>query len=564
MSLHHIHVHNLYTIAYRIGIVRSVKLGYEIDVIDQSNRTEIRAVIMVICLPPVSKFAPPVEFPGRLFDISKDEVQSSLSQVLRAAIFLRRKKIFLKKEAKKRRVHSVLTRAGKLAAEYSAAVQDSALHLDLDQLWDLVENTLHHRINKLVHSPATNYNGSILKYPPSRILTRCNNGVNSEFKSDTCDTNVGLRYTDCQGPFEVSKSLQSDKEDISSSDLKENLIKEDNIQFDSDIPLDMEDMERFVSQNMGQGADEDGPDLFDSLGDESDGSVPAKDMKYSDFFAPINATNSIPGSFDKADIERELVAPKHWSMRGEVRAKDRPKDSLLELDLDFIYSNKDAGASTSISQEAETDVVPLEMIIRQRIQARVFDNVEPKNFSINTIREERNVEAKGDMDLDFSRSERGLAEIYAEKYRKEVEKVHQGKLNEISKDRLEIADLFSKILYKLDCLSNLNFLPRAPTDTSTRTGDDIVPTIAAVTSNAHAPRERVKDKGEMTREEKRSLRRLNKERHNKRMVKNGMNAEEDNTKRGTDTAKSQVATKRMGKLKTAELLQKRAAARLET
>ena len=64
-------------------------------------------------------------------------------------------------------------------------------------------------------------------------------------------------------------------------------------------------------------------------------------------------------------LEDAAVAPKAWTMVGEVSLRDRPTNSLLAEDLFFDYSSKPPPV---ITQERTTS---LEDIIKQRIN-KVF------------------------------------------------------------------------------------------------------------------------------------------------------------------------------------------------
>ena len=95
---------------------------------------------------------------------------------------------------------------------------------------------------------------------------------------------------------------------------------------------------------------------------------------------------------------------KDWSTKGEILAKERPKDSLLTKSMDFEVGLR----APPIPDKEFTD--KLERMIKQRIIDDIFDDPIKKDF-VNL-----NEEKKAENDLDFEKSKKGLGEIYEEKY----------------------------------------------------------------------------------------------------------------------------------------------------
>lgn len=146
-----------------------------------------------------------------------------------------------------------------------------------------------------------------------------------------------------------------------------------------------------------------------------------------------------------AQLEEENLGDKDWDMTGESSAKQRPKDSLLTKHLDFEFADK---VAPPITEEFN---ISIEKIIKRRILDRAWDDVqkfiapEAKPFKLKE-------------DLETDKSELGLAEVYEKEY---VEKVSGIKESEekLSAEHQEIAELFSKLCYQLDSLSNFHFTP---------------------------------------------------------------------------------------------------------
>jgi len=78
------------------------------------------------------------------------------------------------------------------------------------------------------------------------------------------------------------------------------------------------------------------------------------------------------------ELEEKSIAPKPWTLSGEITAKDRPKESLLEVALDYDNPSKLPPVIT------EETTQTLEEIIKKRIFEESLDDpirkVEIKNF----------------------------------------------------------------------------------------------------------------------------------------------------------------------------------------
>ena len=120
-------------------------------------------------------------------------------------------------------------------------------------------------------------------------------------------------------------------------------------------------------------------------------------------------------------IEEKMISnKKDWSTKGEILAKERPKDSLLTKSMDFEVGLR----APPIPDKEFTD--KLEKMIKQRIIDDIFDDPIKKDF-VNL-----NEEKKAENDLDFEKSKKGLGEIYEEKYL--GNESTETKVDEIKKD----------------------------------------------------------------------------------------------------------------------------------
>ncbi len=75
-----------------------------------------------------------------------------------------------------------------------------------------------------------------------------------------------------------------------------------------------------------------------------------------------------------ASLEQENIGPKDWTLMGEVKARERPENGLLEEELDFESSGKVVPLIT------EERVMSLEEVIKKRIL-----DVSAKLFSSNNF-----------------------------------------------------------------------------------------------------------------------------------------------------------------------------------
>ncbi len=186
------------------------------------------------------------------------------------------------------------------------------------------------------------------------------------------------------------------------------------------------------------------------------------------------------------DLEEEAIAPKPWQLMGETKADLRPENALLEEDLFFDHTTRQAPVIT------EETTRTLEDIIRQRIKDQAFDDVERK---IKPVYDPS--EYKKKLVLDQEKSKFSLAEIYEQvsteknvlsllkfsicisffylfiqEYLKQQELQEKGgktassladpiplKASE-SKAHLKIQKMMGDLFSKLDALSNFHYTPR--------------------------------------------------------------------------------------------------------
>ena len=147
-------------------------------------------------------------------------------------------------------------------------------------------------------------------------------------------------------------------------------------------------------------------------------------------------------------LEDKIINPKPWQLKGEIRSAQRPKNSLLEEKLDFKSGVQ--LLENTVSKEFSEH---LEKTIRQRILDEAWDDVAEYAFAKPIQENFANAEQ-----LNFEKSQKGLADIYEDKFKKNI--LNLPIETEGDKAKIEIKELFKNICYNLDNLSNLSFIPK--------------------------------------------------------------------------------------------------------
>ncbi|KAJ9568273.1 hypothetical protein OSB04_004239 [Centaurea solstitialis] len=145
-------------------------------------------------------------------------------------------------------------------------------------------------------------------------------------------------------------------------------------------------------------------------------------------------------------VERENLEAKSWTMQGEVNATKRPKNSALEVDLDW---ERNAKPPPVITEEVSQSI---EELIMKRIAEGQFDDVQKApSLPSKAPREMK--------ELDENQSKKGLGELYADEYAQKTGLVSQA-LSFSDEQKKEASLLFKKLCLKLDALSHFHFTPK--------------------------------------------------------------------------------------------------------
>ncbi|KAG5928319.1 hypothetical protein E4U42_000862 [Claviceps africana] len=237
-------------------------------------------------------------------------------------------------------------------------------------------------------------------------------------------------------------------------------------------------------------------DLFD---DESDNEEGDSDRDLSDVSAEDPKSRRSAHERRRAKLAEEIrqleaasVAKREWTLSGEAAAADRPMNSLLEQDLEFEHVGKPVPVITPEVSES------IEDLIKRRILAQEFDEVlrrrpDTDGLPANTRR--------GLVEVDDSKSTKGLAEIYEEEHIKNANPdtyVSQSD-EKLQKEEKEVEAMWKDVSARLDALSSWQYKPKpaAPTisvvsDVATISMEDAQPTTAQAVvgeSSRMAPQE---------------------------------------------------------------------------
>lgn len=147
---------------------------------------------------------------------------------------------------------------------------------------------------------------------------------------------------------------------------------------------------------------------------------------------------------------------KPWQLKGEVSAKGRPQDSLLEEYVEFDHTTRQAPVMDTSTTEQ------IEKMIKQRIKDKSFDDVERKVKPVDM-----QYEYKKQIVLDSEKSKIGLGDVYEQDYLKQKTK-ELGEQEDKPKEEAtnpkheDIRKKMQQLFIKLDALSNFHFTPKAP------------------------------------------------------------------------------------------------------
>lgn len=152
-------------------------------------------------------------------------------------------------------------------------------------------------------------------------------------------------------------------------------------------------------------------------------------------------------------LEEQAMQEKQWQYKGEASGRDRPKNSVLCVDMEF----DDVRQSSPIVDELMT--ATLEHLIQVRISEQRFDEVDRNNV----LRSLQDV-IKSSLGED-TKSEAGLGELYADafqsaRFQHHTEGKKEGSVTRGDSLATESRKIFTALSSKLDALSHSQLSPK--------------------------------------------------------------------------------------------------------
>lgn len=146
-------------------------------------------------------------------------------------------------------------------------------------------------------------------------------------------------------------------------------------------------------------------------------------------------------------LENENIGQKEWGMKGEAQAKDRPEESLFNLQFE-----RNVKAAPVITEES---TVSIEDMIKERIRKQRFDDIPRRSELAPQMRKEL-------PELSDQKSQKSLAELYEGDQMRDQNPDYYAKQDAQVMDAAhqEVVDLFTNVSRKLDALCSWQYTPR--------------------------------------------------------------------------------------------------------
>lgn len=223
---------------------------------------------------------------------------------------------------------------------------------------------------------------------------------------------------------------------------------------------------RMLMEPVGDNSQDEDDDEYDEE-DEDEENEDYHESGKRDIFAEDEETSTNQSTFEKAQkalrsqieaLEKENVdAERPWALRGEINARQRPSDSLLEEAVEFEHT---ARATPQITEE-RTEAI--EDIIKRRILEAAWDDVERKDGRDLTLLNgmEKGAKAPRQLleDVATAQPQRSLAQVYEDDLQTKL--TGESSVDaETKAARAELTSLFAKICRHIDGLSGNRFAPK--------------------------------------------------------------------------------------------------------
>eukprot|EP00930_Biecheleria_cincta_P048137 TRINITY_DN3348_c1_g1_i2.p1 TRINITY_DN3348_c1_g1~~TRINITY_DN3348_c1_g1_i2.p1 ORF type:complete len:701 (-),score=230.30 TRINITY_DN3348_c1_g1_i2:135-2237(-) len=369
---------------------------------------------------------------------------------------------------------------------------------------------------------------------------------------DGDDEAANMMFSDFFGPADGPGDLDKEMAGMQLEGEEEEPADDDELD-EEDLSDEEKELEAKIKalQAEGPGEDEEEEDKEDDgevTGQEDDdegtAKKPSKEKK--SLYEMDKRLMALEAEVNK--LEEEQLQERTWEMKGEVSARQRPLNSLLEVSLDQPMTHfaarraeetdgneaegvedalEDAPGANDLTKKSGLDI---EAIVRQRIWDEAFDDVIRK-AELPPSQRPQGADEDSLETLNFEKSRIGLGDVYAKQYEAELLGHKTEAEKEEDKEKAEAKQLFAKLMYKLDLLSNAHFTPRPPLLSVIGNQASKVPslkmeeTIPLMVSDAtlqapeekKAARKHIKDHSELSHDEKAAVRRSKKVKRRKEL-----------------------------------------------
>ncbi len=278
------------------------------------------------------------------------------------------------------------------------------------------------------------------------ILGEDDDSEESEFEEDSLDSE-SEEDEESEEEVHSSKPIQSKSKKLSSKNELEMLmapVGDGEDEEDDDEDFEDEDQESF--EPFDNSADK--MDMFNENDDEESGSG-----NFSSFERAQVALRDQIASLEDENVQSE----RPWALRGEITARQRPSDSLLEEVVEFEHTSR------PVPQVTEERTEAIEDVIKRRITEAAWDDVERKDGRDLTLLNGMAAPVKGPRklleDVATAQPQRSLTQVYEDDLKTKLTGETAGDA-ESKEKRAELTSLFAKICRHIDGLSGNRFAPK--------------------------------------------------------------------------------------------------------
>lgn len=245
---------------------------------------------------------------------------------------------------------------------------------------------------------------------------------------------------------EEEKELKESIDQVHISDLDDNYDESNNGDDFINDGANEEEYNRLLLE-----ADDDNANQEITYKDLYGDAPPTSDVDENELNKDLNENLEVdPKTKQIHDIEQKLISKKPWEMSGETLARERPADSLADIDIDFDFSNTEPPEPPSTSE--------IEAILIKRIESMNFDDV---------VRRKKPVESAREIyEISTERSKLGLADVYANEYLKAAQSkaLSENPEENLTPKQKEAINLWHSLEHELNKFTEKRTITKRPKD----------------------------------------------------------------------------------------------------